>query len=306
MSKSNPLRFSTKFMDDETELVYYGRRYYNPSTGRWLSRDSAGEKGGLNLYAFTRNSPVNAIDPWGLADLWTFSGINAWNSGAGKYEDYVFNQLALAWTGHPADANSFISTAGIKPHYWPPSDGKCVLAPWSRSTLDAEAASFAGTISPGAFCSKKIGVLMIAPKTHTLPPKGGCCSTDIKVYWNPYDPVPNQGISSPESPEFWSQWGTTYTVNTGGLSFGNHASGPFIDSTPDPLLVRNPTPPPMNPGGTQQPPYQPYVPSGQNTPSPIDFLNQWQNDKSLDYIFVCHSQGCNIAMQVLQQGCQKH
>ena len=39
---SNPFRFSTKYTDDETDLVYYGYRYYVPSTGRWLSRDPGG------------------------------------------------------------------------------------------------------------------------------------------------------------------------------------------------------------------------------------------------------------------------
>jgi len=39
MAKLNPFRFSTKFDDDESDLLYYGYRFYNPSTGRWLSRD---------------------------------------------------------------------------------------------------------------------------------------------------------------------------------------------------------------------------------------------------------------------------
>ena len=39
MAKVNPFMFSTKFYDWETGLYYYGYRYYNPSTGRWLSRD---------------------------------------------------------------------------------------------------------------------------------------------------------------------------------------------------------------------------------------------------------------------------
>lgn len=44
-----------------------GHRYYNPSTGRWLSRDQAEEEeGGLNLYAFVENNPVTEIDPFGL------------------------------------------------------------------------------------------------------------------------------------------------------------------------------------------------------------------------------------------------
>ena len=62
MAKLNPFRFSTKYQDDESDLVYYGYRYYNPSTGRWLSRDPQGERGGLNLYDFVRNSPLTRYD----------------------------------------------------------------------------------------------------------------------------------------------------------------------------------------------------------------------------------------------------
>ncbi len=36
--------------------------FYNPSTGRWLNRDPLGEAGGLNLYGFTHNNPVNRVD----------------------------------------------------------------------------------------------------------------------------------------------------------------------------------------------------------------------------------------------------
>jgi uncharacterized protein RhaS with RHS repeats len=46
--------------------VVSGRRYYNPSTGRWLSRDPIGEKGGLNLYAFVANQPTISVDKLGL------------------------------------------------------------------------------------------------------------------------------------------------------------------------------------------------------------------------------------------------
>jgi RHS repeat-associated protein len=44
-AKLNPFRFSTKYDDDESDLLYYGYRYYNPSTGRWLSRDPIDEPG---------------------------------------------------------------------------------------------------------------------------------------------------------------------------------------------------------------------------------------------------------------------
>ena len=68
-ASSNPFRFSTKYADAETGLVYYGERYYQPQTGRWLGRDPLGEAGGPNLYAFVGNSPVGHIDPTGLYEI---------------------------------------------------------------------------------------------------------------------------------------------------------------------------------------------------------------------------------------------
>ena len=61
-----PFRFSTKYLDEETGLYYYGYRYYDPTTGSWLSRDPLGEAGGLNLYGFVGNDPVNSYDYLGL------------------------------------------------------------------------------------------------------------------------------------------------------------------------------------------------------------------------------------------------
>ena len=65
-----PFRFSTKYQDAETGLLYYGYRYYDPITGRWLSRDPIGENGGLNLYEFVANKPTIAVDRLGLLILY--------------------------------------------------------------------------------------------------------------------------------------------------------------------------------------------------------------------------------------------
>ena len=62
----NPFRFSTKYTDQESGLIYYGYRFYNPSIGRWLSQDPLAEQGGINLYGFVNNNPENRIDVLGL------------------------------------------------------------------------------------------------------------------------------------------------------------------------------------------------------------------------------------------------
>jgi len=59
-------RFSTKYFDSETGLYDYGRRHYDPPTGRWISRDPIGERGGVNLYGFVGNDGVGRYDLLGL------------------------------------------------------------------------------------------------------------------------------------------------------------------------------------------------------------------------------------------------
>ena len=76
MAKVNPFGFSTKYTDSETDLVYYGYRYYSPALGRWLSRDPIEERGGLNLYGFVNNDPVNMWDENGLFFTWEITGGN--------------------------------------------------------------------------------------------------------------------------------------------------------------------------------------------------------------------------------------
>jgi RHS repeat-associated protein len=65
----NNFRFPGQYYDTETGLQYNHHRYYDPSTGRYISADPIGLAGGINLYAYVGNDPVNFIDPWGLLVL---------------------------------------------------------------------------------------------------------------------------------------------------------------------------------------------------------------------------------------------
>jgi RHS repeat-associated protein len=66
IAAENPWRFSSKRQDPTTDWVHYEFRVYDPSSGRWLSRDPIGEAGGENLYGFVGNDPVNQVDLFGF------------------------------------------------------------------------------------------------------------------------------------------------------------------------------------------------------------------------------------------------
>ena len=51
---------------DGVSSSYYRARYYDPQTGRFLREDPSGFTGGINLYAYTMNSPTGWSDPTGL------------------------------------------------------------------------------------------------------------------------------------------------------------------------------------------------------------------------------------------------
>ncbi|QVN23349.1 RHS repeat domain-containing protein [Burkholderia pyrrocinia] len=63
-----PIRFQGQYYDEETGLHYNRHRYYDPATGRFISKDPIGLQGGLNVYQYAPN-PVEWVDPLGLAKM---------------------------------------------------------------------------------------------------------------------------------------------------------------------------------------------------------------------------------------------
>ena len=68
LADANVYRFSSQEYHPSSGLVLYLRRAYAANLQRFINRDPIMELGGLNLYCFARNSPLNRFDSWGLDD----------------------------------------------------------------------------------------------------------------------------------------------------------------------------------------------------------------------------------------------
>ncbi|NVN90288.1 MAG: RHS domain-containing protein [Desulfuromonadales bacterium] len=84
------LRFPGQYYDAETGLNNNYYRDYNSAIGKYVEADPVGLEGGLSLFAYVRNNPVNMIDPMGLTDAvpmpwwWGAAGEAAKDAGAGS------------------------------------------------------------------------------------------------------------------------------------------------------------------------------------------------------------------------------
>jgi RHS repeat-associated protein len=62
----NAIRAQGQYEDAETGLHYNRHRYYDPQTGRYISKDPVGLAGGVNVYQYANGNPAQWVDPLGL------------------------------------------------------------------------------------------------------------------------------------------------------------------------------------------------------------------------------------------------
>ncbi len=84
------------YYKDYTGLYLLTHRYYDAGAGRFINRDPIGYKGGINLYGFAGNNPVNRIDPSGFSPrswldllLDPFGLNDSINRGQAKYKSFL-------------------------------------------------------------------------------------------------------------------------------------------------------------------------------------------------------------------------
>ncbi|WP_407695882.1 RHS repeat-associated core domain-containing protein [Shewanella sedimentimangrovi] len=117
----NPLRFPGQYFDAETGLHYNWRRYYDPTSGRYITPDPIDLAGGPNLYTYVDGDPINRIDPNGecgiggiIAGRAMHEGINLATGSCDSYGalDYALDGLCFGVLGKalkflPCLVNSF-------------------------------------------------------------------------------------------------------------------------------------------------------------------------------------------------------
>jgi len=70
-------------------MYYYRARLYSPTLGRFAQTDPIGSAGGMNLYAYVGNNPVNFTDPAGLCRQATFGLVKTTDWGPVKNGESV-------------------------------------------------------------------------------------------------------------------------------------------------------------------------------------------------------------------------
>jgi len=90
----------------ELGMYYYKSRMYSPTLGRFMQIDTIGYEGGINLYAYVDDDPVNRADPKGTEGIAAVVG-----AGIGTLVGLGTQAVDDFATGHFSGADSYASAA---------------------------------------------------------------------------------------------------------------------------------------------------------------------------------------------------
>ena len=111
---STPFKFTSKELDAETGLYYFGARYYDPKTSVWLNVDPLAEKYvGWSSYNYCLNNPVKFVDPDGKEPTTIIAVLYAlYETGMSVYDAYDMVKT-LFFDDNATNFEKAVTTAGF-------------------------------------------------------------------------------------------------------------------------------------------------------------------------------------------------
>ncbi len=108
--------------DGDSGLKLLGHRYYDPSTGRFLTRDRA--ENSRNWFNYCSNNPLNKIDPTGFYTWWSFQKWLVTDDGYANDDTYD-GGLNNLWGSDTTDPNGHpVRIGGFPSVMNPPNTGQ--------------------------------------------------------------------------------------------------------------------------------------------------------------------------------------
>ncbi len=161
------LRFPGQYYDAETGHNYNYFRYYDPTIGRYIESDPIGLGGGVNTYAYTLNSPLGYLDPFGL-----FTQIIVWQPvgwGESSFGHVSVDINGTSFTFGPKGMTILPTTSYLQMNSFRSGVGSVLtLTPRQEAQFEACLKSPQGTYSttsnncanPVIKCLRKLGFLV--------------------------------------------------------------------------------------------------------------------------------------------------
>jgi RHS repeat-associated protein len=174
--------------------VTTGSAFYNPQTGRWLSRDPLFDSGfepaedsypsqdGVDMYAFVRNAPINLIDAHGLISLGDIIGFSI-NAPCGRVS--ITGTISLVnWHVTGIGFGNRIACNGIRAFLSGQINGALKLLPYSKIFACSKGSCFTfATVGPLSLTfDPKVPVTFDVDLTGDLaPPAKPKCKVDLEL-----------------------------------------------------------------------------------------------------------------------------